>query len=455
MVPWPGLNRVNKLLLISYNFPPINSAGVFRVATFAGHLCRRGWKITVITVRGSSTETRDPRLMDLVPGDVRVIRTACPEFNRIVRRLKPPARPQTPNPAPVGPDAGTVTRRKRRGPVAALARLVTRVLTFPDKQVGWFFPLMWNTARMLRRERPTAVLSTSPPHSSHLPLMVLRTFMHFRWVVDFRDPWTAPRRISLGGAFNLQRFIEGRVLQRADAIIANTAGNRDVLLETFPGLSPEKISVITNGFDVSRFEDVLSAAAPQSGSRRTGSSCDLVYVGSVYPEMLDLYIAAMRELREQGRPLPRLRIYGVFETPQEQAKVAASGLEDAIEYAGRVPYEESLRVIAGAPALVLLLPAGERHLHWVPSKLYPYLFSRRPILAIVPPGDAARIVDATGSGMVLSSPSASEVASGIEEFLRRVDRDDFSATRNEDAINAYRTERLVDQLDDVLRSCPV
>jgi glycosyltransferase involved in cell wall biosynthesis len=359
-------NRVNKLLLISYNFPPINSAGVFRVATFAGHLCARGWNITVITVRGSSTETRDPRLMDLIPDDVHVVRTACPEFNRVARRMTAasvPAGPSAEAPPPTQDPSTGKKRRGRRGPIGVIGRFVHRVLTFPDQQVGWFGPLLWNAARIVRRDRIPVVMTTSPPHSSHLPILMLRSFLRFRWVVDFRDPWTAPRRVS-PVALGLQRRLEHRVLKRADAIIANTRGNRDVLLEAFPDIAPQKVFVITNGFDVSRFEAVLSAAAP---TRDSGA--DLVYVGSVYPDMLDIYIAAMNDIRARGETLPRLRIYGVFETPEEQAKIVAAGLADAIEYAGRVPYEESLRVIASAPALVLLLPHGERYRRWVPSKL--------------------------------------------------------------------------------------
>ncbi len=443
---------MNKLLLISYNFPPINSAGVFRVATFAGHLCNRGWDITVLTVRGSSTETRDQSLMDLIPDGMRVVRTACPEFNRVTQRIRPAgfasAGDQTRTAA--GPASGR--RRRRRGPIGVVGRFVHRVLTFPDPQVGWVGPLFWNAARIIRRDHISYVMSTSPPHSSHLPIAALRSIVRFRWVVDFRDPWTAPRRVA-PYALGWQRRLEGWVLKRADAIIANTTGNREVLLQTFPGIAPEKVFVITNGFDVSRFESVLSPAPAEHGE--SDRRPDLVYVGSVYPEMLDFYIAGLLELRAAGARLPRLRIYGVFETPEEQAKIAGAGLGDVIEYAGRVPYEESLRVIAGAPALLLLVPNGERFRNWVPSKLYPYLFSGRPILAIAPPGDSARIVTGTRSGMVVSGATPADVAAGIEEFLRRVANGDFQDSRDTDAIDAYRTERLVDQLDGVLKSCPV
>ena len=76
---------------------------------------------------------------------------------------------------------------------------------------------------------------------------------------------------------------------------------------------------------------------------------------------------------------------------------------DGIACKGVVSPAQSLRVMRDARSLLLLLPMDPRWATCVPSKMYSYLFTERPILAVVPEGDAARIVRATGSGVAVTA----------------------------------------------------
>jgi glycosyltransferase involved in cell wall biosynthesis len=70
-------------------------------------------------------------------------------------------------------------------------------------------------------------------------------------------------------------------------------------------------------------------------------------------------------------------------------------------WAERVDHSAAVAMMMQAAVLLANVP-GERAAHWVPGKLYEYLAAGRPILFIGPQGgDAARIVSATRTGIVV------------------------------------------------------
>jgi len=63
------------LLVVTYHFPPIQSAGVYRLVGLVKYLRERGWRITVLTVRRSSLEASDDASLELIPEGISVVRT--------------------------------------------------------------------------------------------------------------------------------------------------------------------------------------------------------------------------------------------------------------------------------------------------------------------------------------------------------------------------------------------
>jgi glycosyltransferase involved in cell wall biosynthesis len=131
--------------------------------------------------------------------------------------------------------------------------------------------------------------------------------------------------------------------------------------------------------------------------------------------MFDLFLRAMHALSRRGDPVPSLAVYGVVD-PREWRQVEALGLSGRVMRRGFVPYEESLRAMRRARSLLVLLPHRPSWRTCVPSKLYPYLGARRPVLALVPEGDAAALVRATRAGTVVSSADPDVVAEALRPF---------------------------------------
>src|SRR5262245_42915352 len=77
------------LLVVPYHFPPMQSAGVYRMVGLGKHLKERGWKITVLTVRQSTHESSDAESLALIPDGIAVVRTRSTEAGARLMRMAP------------------------------------------------------------------------------------------------------------------------------------------------------------------------------------------------------------------------------------------------------------------------------------------------------------------------------------------------------------------------------
>lgn len=424
------------LLLVTYHFPPAAAAAVYRVIGLVKYLRRMGWRITVLTVVPSQAEAGDANLLSWIPADVAVIRTPAVEPGASLRRSQARAQGET----------------RREGPRARMVgvarRACLRVLdpfAFPDRQGGWAPVVAFHVLRFLARHPRAVVVSSSPPHSSHLGVRAARVVRRFPWVVDFRDPWTTPIQKPRPTAdLVARRRMERWVIEGCDHVIANTDGNRSALLATFKTLGPENVTTVTNAFDDEITVEPKDPTQP-------ALDCDLVYVGEIYPEMLDVYLEAVRQLVGRNAACaPTLRVFGHAD-PDDMARVRDARLSDHIRFEGTVSYQRSIALMRSARSLLLLLPPTDAFATVVPSKLYPYLFSARPIFAIVPPGDASQIIAAAGAGESVAPADPAQVAARLAAFVERVRNGQAPPRPAHRDLQRYTMKSIAGQVDRILR----
>jgi glycosyltransferase involved in cell wall biosynthesis len=428
-----------RAVLVSYHFPPTASAGVARVVAVVRALVRRGWDVEILTVRRAQREPEDPAWLRRVPGEVKVIRTPAVEWLRVYERIRlrrgghPEREESGENPAVS--NSPFWTRWKDAVLAAAL---------FPDRHWGWGPFLVGSLWRRLRAGR-AVVLSTSPPHSSQIAVAVLTRFLRFPWIADFRDPWSVPpyrHRRSLGA--KLARRLEGWVLRRCDRVVANTPGNRRALLEAYPFLDEDRVVTIPNGADPEEWRELPEEVPSLEG--------DLLYTGELYEGMMDPYLAALRILsRSRPGDAPRLELFGP-EDPELLDRIEREGLSDWIRWRGRVSRPVSFALMRRARALLLLLPWHTRGRTWVPSKTYQYLWAGPPVVLVGPSGDASRILEECGAGVLLDEIDPERLAERLAEVVGWIRRGRWPLERRPERIDRYRLDRSAERMVDLLES---
>ena len=355
-----------RVVIVAYYFPPLAGVASERVAALSRHLGAVGWEPLVITPRDGFYH----RANEAPELEVPVLRTRSLELSRVFRGIYAGSSPGASSAGPVRPvDVGMLGSR---------ARGVLRDFVYvPDAQVGWIPFAAGAAARALGRARGKAVLySTSVPFSAHLAAMAAAKRCGFPWIAEFRDPWSssiAPSRSQRPIRQRLDRRLERQVVLHADHLVVTSESTRADLLDIHHGLQPDRISVVTNGFE----------PRPERPTPARDRPMTILYAGTVAPgEDVSGVLASLDQLYLRRPGSFTLRVLGPPE-PWESPGVVVSD-RPWLELSGMESAERAREAMAEASALLFL----QCHLAYrrvLPGKLFEYIGARRPIVAVCPP----------------------------------------------------------------------
>jgi len=405
----PELN----LLFVSHHFPPDSAVGGKRIAGLARYLPEFGIRPTVLTVDESYYDSCDRSFPP--PEGLELVRTKrLPNplhwYSRLVstkhNREKPAA------------EASTRAMKPRLG----IRRHLLTLLDTPDRCWGWYFPAIRAAGEMFAKRRFSAVISSGPPWTCHLIGRHLRAAFGIPWIADFRDSWTFDSwRPSLNlpkWRQSLDRRWEGRCVHTADRVLSTTEGVRRTFIERYPTLSTTKFLTLTNGFDGCR--PVGPVPSPAKNQRL------FLHTGKLYGgRRIDAFCQAFADLVRAGRIDPvRAKVLFLGETDPGFAETAREFAPDLVrdgrvEFHPMVDWDVAQRILGEAD--VLLIFQGNHRLA-IPAKLYEYLSTGKPILAIVKQGELSNMIESTKSGLWADPDDPADIKNKIMASLELQNR---------------------------------
>lgn len=366
-----------RVLVITYYWPPAGGAGVQRWLKLCKYLPEHGVLPTVITVDPdkASYPLRDESLLNEVHDDVEVIRTNSFEPLQIYGKLFGKEK------VPYGGFANTTNE----GFLSKASRFIRGNFFIPDARKGWNKYAFAAAKKAIADKSIDIVVTTGPPHSTHLVGLQLKEELGVKWVADFRDPWTGiyynDMMLRTKRAQQHDAALEQSVLEHADLVVANCNSNRELLQEKVDAKS--KFVTVENGYDAEDFVDFEHV---------TSEKFNIVYTGTMASSYEpEAFISALIEFAQKVEPEVVLQIAGNV-SPDLKTKIEESALGKHVNFHGYVNHGEVLKLLAEAHISLNIFPrtANDRG---IPGKLFEYLAARKPILNIGPPdGDAAKII---------------------------------------------------------------
>ncbi|MGD8563261.1 MAG: glycosyltransferase [Desulfarculaceae bacterium] len=385
---------MDRCLIISYAFPPTGGVGVQRVTKFVKYLGRWGWQPVVVTVKNPSVPLFDGSFSQDIPQGA------------VIKRL-PTLEPG------LGGESGAGGSQPRL--LQVLKPFLLRTL-FPDRHVLWLPAALPGALAAARQSQAKVILVSGPPFSSFILGALVSRCTGSPLVLDFRDEWsgffTQGFDPGLGGRLWLRMVqgLEGRLVRRANRVIANTQGAADRLHKLYGG-DAAKYVWIPNGYDAQDFaaHEPAPGTSPQEGRIR------ILYTGTVFkPRPLHHLWEGFKLLTEEQRSRFRVEVVGrVLEDKEVEPDL--QGLE--VKISPYQPHQEVVQRMKSTDVLLLTaedLPGQER---MVPAKLYEYMAAQRPVLALMPWGEATRIVEATGTGWVCPPGRPRDLAELLKSWL--------------------------------------
>ena len=397
---------MKRVLILTYYWPPAGGPGVQRWLKFVKYLEGFGWEPQVLTVREGTYSALDHELEKEVPEGLPVYKTRNRDPFRFYNLLK-------------GKKNGSVSValiniNKERSIIDRLSMYIRSNFFIPDARKGWVPYAVKEALSIFRREHIDLLVTTGPPHSTHLAGLRLKKKTGISWIADLRDPWTTvyynemlPRTVRTK---NKDKRLEDEVLYHADAVTVVSPGMR----KEFLGRNANT-HVVMNGFDM---EDMASPVESLNGHEKFS----ITYTGNFKPNQhIPAIWDALCELLDENEDFNEdliLRFVGNLDATVPEY-FAGKGRSDKLEIIPYVPHGEVTGIMAASSALLFVIPQSVNNRLIITGKLFEYLASGPPILPVGPAdGDAAAVLLEAGREQMLDYNSKAQIKERVLQLYR-------------------------------------
>ncbi len=427
-----------RVLVVSYNFPPVGGAGVQRVTKFVKYLPEFGWDATVLTTENPSVPVYDESLLADIPPQTAIVkaRTLEPGYalkrivsasnaEKVARSVCEGVRSTTSagNPPSLTLRVTTAAKRVLRG--------VANLLLQPDPQVLWNSRAIDAGLRVLGQRKHDAIFVTAPPFSSFLIGAELARRTGLPLVLDYRDEWSISNSYlenkRLGWLSRTwQQHQQSLCVRAASALVATTRHSAETLQEVARASDCRPlVTHIYNGFDTADFHDgtpPLPDAVLETASDPT-QPYKLAYIGTLWNlTSVEPVVRAVRQLADRSPELAsRLELHfaGRRTAAQDEWLDQLGPMPCRIVRQPYLDHDEALGLMRSADGLCLLLSDLPEAGRVVPAKMFEYLAVRRPIFAIVPPGEVSSLLQDCPFAFVHSPSDVSGLAQRLGDEIER------------------------------------
>jgi len=236
---------MKKVLIITYYWPPGGGSGVRRWLNFSNLLHQHNWQPVIFRPTNAEYPSTDESLLRDIHPDTEIVGCLITEpyqlYAKFIGRKGNAVKP------------GVLFQDAKPGFKEKLSVWVRSNFFIPDAKMLWIRPANKWLTRYLKENPVDLVVSTGPPHTTHLIAMKVANRFGIPWIADFRDPWT---EIDFFHQLKLTRLtlwqhkrLEHRVLTQSTAqLTVSQSWGRDLAR-----LGARNVHVITNGFDEANF----------------------------------------------------------------------------------------------------------------------------------------------------------------------------------------------------------
>ncbi|OCB78494.1 glycosyltransferase family 4 protein [Flavobacterium crassostreae] len=390
-----------KILIITYYWPPAGGPGVQRWLKFVKYLPEFGVTPVVYIPDNPTYPILDTELQNQVLDTTTIIRQPIFEPYQLASYFSKNKTQKI--------SSGIIPNPKKQSFLDAVFLWIRGNLFIPDARVFWVKPSVAYLEKYIATHNIETIITSGPPHSLHLIGLELKKKLALNWIADFRDPWTTigyHKSLRLSGfAAAKHKKLEKKVLHAADTILVTSKTTK---LE-FQAITTKPIAVLTNGYDV---ELVQNEALDTAFS--------LAHIGSFLSERnpMILWESIQELLTEIPNFKNHLEIKLIGAISQEVlATIARFDLNTYVNNLGYVSHSEAIAHQKKSQVLLLIEIDSPDTKSIIPGKLFEYMVSNRPILALGPKGsDFAEIITNTNTGVFLEYSEKQKLKNVILDY---------------------------------------
>jgi glycosyltransferase involved in cell wall biosynthesis len=381
------MNKIpKKVLIIAYYWPPAGGPGVQRWLKFVKYLPDFGIEPHVYVPENPSYPIVDFDLENQINPKAIVIKQKIFEPFALAKLIsKNSSRKMS---------SGIITNAKKQSLIEKIMLWIRGNLFIPDARFFWVKPSVKFLETYIKSNDIQTIITTGPPHSLHLIGLGLQKKIDLNWIADFRDPWTTigyQKELKLTVfAQKKHRILEQKVLNAANHILVTSPTTKS----EFELHTNKPITVITNGFDV-------EISSPEN----LDEMFTISHIGSLLSNRNPKILwEVLKELTLENQLFAnkfKLRLIGKI-SPEILDAISVFGLDSFLENLGYLSHQECLAFQQKSQLLLLIEIDSPETRCIIPGKLFEYMMSKRPIIAIGPKkSDIEGIINKTNTGFFI------------------------------------------------------
>ncbi|MNS08548.1 hypothetical protein D3C72_400120 [compost metagenome] len=393
-----------KLLIITYYWPPAGGPGVQRWLKFVKYLPDFGIQPIVYIPENPTYPIVDEKLVKDVSESAIILKNKIFEPYQLASFLSKNKTKKI--------SSGIIPNQKKQSFLDKTFLWIRGNLFIPDARVFWVKPSVAYLEKYIQEHNIDTIVTSGPPHSLHLIGLELKEKLNVKWFADFRDPWTTigyHKSLRLSDyAAKKHKGLEHQVLNTADTIIVTSKTTK----AEFQAITNKPIAVITNGYDTENVE-----------KQTLDSKFSLAHIGSFLSERnpLILWESLVELISEIPDFKSNLEIKLIGAVSQEVLEtISQFGLNPYLNNLGYVSHTEAIAHQRKSQVLLLIEINSEDTKSIIPGKLFEYMVSGRPIIAIGPKdSDFAEIITTTNTGVFFEYSEKMKLKSVILDFYNQ------------------------------------
>jgi hypothetical protein len=440
-------------LFITHAFPPACGSPVYRPLKFVKFLPEYGWKPVVVTPR-KNIPPHDLSLCKDIPDGTRVHEV----FSLFPENLK-----------------ALLENKHKRQAIGVVKYIFLRSLlkffsifyyrmVLIDWHDGWVPFAFRKATQILKGEGVDLIFVDMEPPSSSIIGLVLKKVTGKSLAIDYHDPWTtsvyAKKKKTLKNW--IAEKLEHKVLKSADLVTAGKVLIIEEIQKKYPDLNKRKMFTIFSGFDPDDYKGLVKKRKNKFIITYTGKLSEKYYYS---PET---FLFAMGELMTEGNiavdDVSAIFVGTVTEDYQNRFWniIKENGLENVVVSTGQVDHKLCATYQINTDVLLYIVEAvRDEELSYefagaVPSKIYEYIYTGNPILAIVPPGFEADLIRSTRTGYIAEPNNVQSVKRLIFKLFNMYKHGSLQTHPNQEEIQKYSrktlTGILAEQFDQIYQT---
>ena len=374
--------------MVAFHYPPYKGgSGVHRTLKFSRYLSDYGWQPIVLSANPKAYPDVGEEQLREIPKDAIVERAFALDAARHL----------------------------------AVAGRYFRCMALPDQWVSWWLAAVRLGLKLIRRHQPAVIWSTYPIATAHLIGLTLHRLTGLPWVADFRDSMTEDNYPRDPLTRRSYLWIEKQAIRYSSRLVFTTSSTREMYLNRYSELPPERCLVIPNGYDEEDFKEIITSNIAKNLDHRP---IRLLHAGVIYPDDRDPrpFFKALSRLKKEGlinTQSLRVDLRGSGSESYYSAIIRDLGIDDLVYLLPEVPYRQALQDCACADALLLFQAASCNH--QIPAKVYEYFRLRKPILALTPiQGDTGGVLKEMGGATIVDLADEQAICCTVPRFLSAI-----------------------------------